>query len=254
MKTNNILLIDYGNTLIKAAIFDDRTKEIVEIVQAPVTTNSRALLSEFRNLGDRWPGRIIETVTAPSTIVHPFNEDLKKQLKTDDLKILDLLDYKDYYQFPSHIVEMNVTIGMDIMALTFYLKQHLSETSAVFCLGTVYFALVMVKGQLIGSYFLPSIVKATNNIGKIAPLLGDDAPKAFDKQIGETTEDCLSAGGNLALEGWAEAIAKANGIDEKNIILTGGDVSKFANISKKYKTIDNLVLKAMAELVIKKGW
>lgn len=252
MSSNNRLLIDYGNTCIKAAVYDVDKDEIVEIEQCEKTIYPRVLLSKFRSLSSHLPTKIIEVASARSSYTDPFNNELKKLLNVD-VQAIDQFDFKKKIDLSQ--LDPDVVVGPDILAATYYLLTSLKQKDcAIFCFGTVYFAAVVKDGKPANCLFVPSISKGLDLISNDTTIVKDLIPKKYDKQIGLNTPDAFSAGANIIMEGFINEVCQKNKIPAENVIITGGDAFKFGNINEKYKRVDNAVLLGVAQLVKDKGW
>lgn len=247
---NNYLLIDYGNSYIKACIFDADADRIVETVQVPKTINARELFSLFRFLGDRKPSKVVESITSVAEYVQPFNKQIEELLKAD-IRVVSQRDFKDVLDLSN--IKKDVFIGSDILLSAYYASKTLKD-SCVFCFGTAYFGLVIKNNQIANCYLTPSITKGLEQICKITTIPHDYIPDLYDKVNGDNTPNCFSAGANLMIEGFVDNVVKSNNIDPKKVIITGGDAFKFGNINKKYKEVKNVVLLGLKELVKEKNW
>ena len=242
---NNYLLIDYGNSYIKAAIYDADEDRIVELEQAEKGTDARTLFSKFHMLGDRHPEKIIEVVTAVSQFASPFNQELTGLLK-QPIHIVSKNDFVDIIDFSN--VEEHMFIGSDILSVAAYIIRNIQE-GAAFVFGSVYVGLYVKDKQLRGAYFLPSIMKGMRFAAEWSLITADYLPHVFDKQIGLNTTDAFAAGGNLSIEGFVDKVIEYCKVNPKNVLISGGDCEKFTNISKKYTVKQNLVILGMIELI-----
>lgn len=247
---NNYLLIDYGNSYIKAGIYDAYQDAIIEIVQVPNKKSARDLFKQFRYLGDRRPDQIIISATAASSIVEPFYNEAKKLLNAQ-VHVVGKFEFKDYIDLSN--IEKDVFIGSDIYSCVLKLiKTFGNETSMIVCLGTAYFAIVVKNKQITAAYLLPSLTKGMEAIEKLTDIPRDYIPNTYDQNKGNNTITSFAAGANLCIEGFVENVAKLNKIKPENIVITGGDCFRYKNIRDKYKEVKNYVLQGLAELVKEK--
>lgn len=244
---NNYLLIDYGNSCIKAAIYDGN--KIIEEHQVDKTKNANLLLSKFRFLKTK-PLKIIEVATSTPQYVKPFNALLAKRLKTT-IKIVSKNDFKGILDFSN--LDKKMLIGGDILCVATYIHKTI-KTGCGFSFGSVYFGVVVKNRQLKAAYLLPSIIKGMRYISENTMISDDLLPDIFNKQTALDTFGAFSAAGNLAIEGFVDNVVKYHKINTKNVLLSGGDCLKFKNITKKYKIKHNLVIHGLVELLKTKKW
>lgn len=248
---SNYLLIDFGNSYIKAAIYDSSKKGLVESHQCKKTTNSNDLLSQFKFLKKNKKVSIIEAATTCSGYICPFNKGLKKALKTD-VKIVSRTDFAGLLDLSN--IKSNVVIGTDILISAFYCCKKFKTRSAFFSLGTAYYAIIVDKKQIANCYLLPSLSKGMNTISTLTAIPRDYLPKTYFDDIGNDTPSSFAAGLNTMMEGFVDLVLSKNKVNKKNVVLTGGDVFKFKNINKKYKETKNAILLGLAELAKEKKW
>lgn len=248
---NNYLLVDYGNSYIKACIYDGYHDKIVETRQVAVGQSARSLFKLFRYLGDRHPDKIIVSATAGNNLVEPFYNEAKRLLNAS-IHIVGKPDFKDVLDLSN--IAKDVFVGPDIYSTTYKASTEFKDPALVVSLGTAYFAIVVKDRRIEASYLLPSISKGMEQISKITTIPHDYIPEMYDKDKGRNTITSFAAGANLCIEGFIENIAKLNNVKPENIVITGGDCFRYKNILKKYKEAKNYVLEGLAALVKEKKW
>lgn len=248
---NNYLLVDYGNSYIKAGIYDSYLDKIVETRQIAAGKSVRSLFSLFRFLGDRHPNTIVVSASASNSLVEPFYNEAKKLLNAT-IHIVGKPDFKDVLDLSN--ISKDVFVGSDIYSCTYKASQQFKDASLVVSLGTAYFAIVVKDKRIDACYLLPSLSKGMEHIAKLTTIPQDYIPEMYDKDKGKNTITSFAAGANLCIEGFIDNIAKTNNIKPENIIITGGDCFRYKNISKKYKEVKNYVLEGLAALAKEKKW
>lgn len=248
---NNYLLVDYGNSYIKAAIYDGNQEKIIETRQVPSGQSVRSLFKLFRYLGDRHPDKIIVSASAGSNVVEPFYNEAKSLLNAS-IHIIGKPDFKDVLDLSN--IAKDVFVGPDIYSCTYKATKQFKKPALVVSLGTAYFAVVVKDKKIESCYLLPSISKGMDQIAKLTTIPTDYIPEMYDKDRGRNTISSFAAGANLCIEGFIDNVVKTNNIDPKNVIITGGDCFRYKNISKKYTYVKNYVLEGLADLVKEKKW
>ncbi|MBQ0045646.1 MAG: type III pantothenate kinase [Mycoplasma sp.] len=249
---NNYLLIDYGNSFIKAAIYSLDQDEIIETRQIARGKSARDLFRLFRYLGDRRPNKVVVSASPSVNVVGPFLEDIKKLLNASIIivgkpEFMNLIDLSN--------IKPNVFIGPDIYACSYKAIQMFDNQPAlVVSLGTAYFAVVVNQKKIESCFLLPSLTKGMETIAKLTNIPNDYIPEMYDKNKGLNTPNAFASGANVCIEGFVDNIVKMHNIDPKNVILTGGDVFRYTNIKKKYKEVKNFVLTGLAALIKEKKW
>lgn len=246
---NSYLLLDYGNSLIKAAIYEPTAHKIVEWKTISKTQNSQDLLAVFTCLNEYKIAKIIVSSTASSSFTKPFLEGLSKTTSAT-IKVIIKDDFIGIIDFCN--IKSDVIIGTDIL-LSAYYGMASSPKGAVFCFGTVYFGIAYDSKTIISVQLIPNIILALQDIANKTTITKELLPQKFDQQIGLNTPDAFSSGINLTMEGFVDNAVKQFAIEPNNVIISGGDANKFASLSK-YKHVDNVVLLALAMLIKQKGW
>lgn len=248
--TSSYLLIDFGNTYIKAGIYDVQHHRIIKTVQIDKTISPKEIVVLFNDFKKYNIAKVIEVTSANPQYIEPFNRELIKLLNVS-LKIVTSSDFKKDVDISK--IKPHVVIGNDILTATYYIIKTM-KTGAVFALGTAYFCVVSKEKQLTCCYLLPSISNALQQVSSLTTIPHDYLPKKFNTIVGNDTPSCFAAGATLAIEGLIEKIIQVNKIKPEKMIITGGDAFRFPLILKKYKEVKNLVLEGLAILVKEKNW
>ena len=246
----NYLLIDYGNSYIKAAIYDSSYEKIIEYKNCPRTVNAREILSRFLYLGDRHPTKVIESITASADYAQPFNGQLKKLLNCD-IRIVSRPDFEKILDLSN--IPDDVFIGSDIMLCAYYASKQFKE-SFVLSLGTAYFGIVLKNKQIINTFLFPSISKGMEHLATLTTIPRDYIPEEYDMDKSTNTRDAFATGANWIIDGFIQKVVNEYKLKPEQVFLTGGDVYRFVKINKKYKETKNMVLLALAELLKEKDW
>ncbi|MCQ2956739.1 MAG: type III pantothenate kinase [Mycoplasmoidaceae bacterium] len=246
----NYLIIDMGNSNYKAAVYDIKQNKIIEMQQIPQTPDAKKLIDLFACLknGLKIDG-VVESLTSKPEVAREFNESLAK-IYPVQVKIIGKDDFAGLVDLSN--VDPKVIIGTDILTLAYYGITTLQK-GVIVCLGTVYFSIMFDSKQIKNVLFVPSLVRGLKGISSVTSIDAEQVPEVFDKTIGLNTKDAFSAGANLLLEGAIDNVVKEYGLASFNVLITGGDARKFANIGRKYKVVDNLLLIALAMLTKEKG-
>ncbi|XQP55107.1 MAG: type III pantothenate kinase [Mycoplasmoidaceae bacterium] len=251
MKKNNYLLIDYGNSYVKACLYDKTNDQIVETAQTPKTVNPNDLLSLFDHLSSFKPDVIIESNTAVAEYIQPFNASLSQLFPKAKIKMITRPDFKGLVDLSN--ISPSVAIGSDLLVSAYYITKTI-KIGAVCSLGTVYTCIVSKHKQISSCYFVPSMSKSLKTISSITTIPRDYIPQKYDEIKGMNTPSCFAAGANFAVSGWLNKVVKVNKLTSKQLLLTGGDVCRFPSLKKEYKEVKNLILRGLAMLVKEKQW
>lgn len=249
---NNYLLIDYGNSYIKAGIYSLDQDKIIETRQVACNKTARDLFKLFHHLDDTKLNKVIVSASPSSSVVGPFLKEVKKLLKTS-IVIVGKQEFKDLIDLSN--IKPNVFIGSDIYASCLKaIKQFKKGPALVVSLGTAYFAIVVKNRKMESCFLLPSLTKGMGAIAQLTNIPSNYIPQMYDKNKGLNTITSFSAGANICIEGFIDNIVNIYKIKPNNVILTGGDVFRYSNIRKKYKESKNFVLQGLAALVKEKKW
>ncbi|MCQ3915439.1 MAG: type III pantothenate kinase [Mycoplasmoidaceae bacterium] len=198
MKKNNYLLIDYGNSYVKACLYDKKNDQIIETVQTPKTVNPKDLLSLFDHLSSFQPDLIVESNTSVAEYIKPFNKSLSKLFPKAKIEIINTADFKGLIDLSN--IASDVAIGTDLLVSVYYITKTIKQ-GAVCSLGTVYTCLVSKHKQISCCYFVPSMSKSLKTISSITTIPRDYIPQKYDAIKGTNTPSCFAAGANLAISG-----------------------------------------------------
>ena len=229
------ICFDFGNTRLKAAIFNKKTLTELRIVENDNPVTIQAIIDEFK------PEK-----TILSSVVHhnkTIEELLAKQSKFHLLGPNSLINFTTPVGKPE-------TIGADRLALVaaavdLYPQQH----NLIISLGTcITYNFVNISHEFIGGSISPGMqmrFRAMHEQTALLPLI--EASKEFTL-VGYDTKTNLLSGVILGMAAEIDGIIAA--YEEKygnfNVLLTGGDISYFVpHIKKRIFADQNLIYKGL---------
>lgn len=229
------ICFDFGNTRLKAAIFNKKTLTELRIVENDNPVTIQAIIDEFK------PEK-----TILSSVVHhnkTIEELLAKQSKFHLLGPNSLINFTAPVGKPE-------TIGADRLALVaaavdLYPQQH----NLIISLGTcITYNFVNISHEFIGGSISPGMqmrFRAMHEQTALLPLI--EASKEFTL-VGYDTKTNLLSGVILGMAAEIDGIIAA--YEEKygnfNVLLTGGDISYFVpHIKKRIFADQNLIYKGL---------
>ncbi|MCQ2747897.1 MAG: type III pantothenate kinase [Mycoplasmoidaceae bacterium] len=193
---SNYLLIDYGNSYIKAAIYNPNLKKIVKVAEQPITINPKPILAKLNLLKPGKVSKIIESATANCKYVAPFNKQLKQLLKLD-VKVLTFKDFKDDLKIKPPL--KGKEMGTDLLCFAYYLKQF-KNRSVIFSFGTVYLCFVCSNSSPYDCQFIPSISKGLKRISSQTAIAKSFIPfNTYKDTKGYSTYSCFQAGADNSM-------------------------------------------------------
>lgn len=251
MAISNYLIIDYGNSRIKACAFDRMQNSMLENVQVKAGSSAQALLDQMTTLKDKFKvEKVVMSITAKPEVSQPFVDELKKILGVD-VKVIGKQDFTDIIDFRN--IDKNVVIGSDLLLMAAY-GIYVLNSGAIISLGTVYTVVIFNHSQIVNVLLIPSIVRGMNQIPDYTAIDKGLLPQEYKTTRGLNTPDAFSAGANWAIEGLADNIVRQYSFLSNSVVVTGGDAPKFSHLIRKYKNIPNLVIIAICELLKYKCW
>ena len=247
---NNYLVIDFGNSCIKAGIYNRVTDKLLETQTVDNKTPAADLLSKFKCLQNQKIDQVVMSLTARPPLTDPFIADLKKILNVD-VKAAEQPDFEHLLDLSN--IAKDVKIGTDILVSAYYGIKKI-HSGCVMSLGTIYYVVMFANKQITNVLLLPSIVRSLQSTIQFGKIDKDCIPEVFDKTKGLNTKDAFAAGANLLIEGAADWIVKGYGIRPDHIWITGGDGVKFKNTTSKYHYDNMLIVNGLIELLKDKSW
>jgi len=206
------LVVDFGNTLIKAAVFNEK-----ELLQAFVFDSVDELIG-FLNLKSDFKNCIIASVTAQHKL---FIDALPNNIKLLFFNSETLIPIKNCYKSP-------LTLGADrliasVGAFCFFPNQNVLTIDAGTCIK---YNFVNRANEFMGGAISPGIVmrlKAMSQFTHALPLV--DFDKTYNSLVGSDTQQSLLSGALIgAIAEVDEMIAKYFlKYPNLQVVLTGGD-------------------------------
>lgn len=234
------LVIDIGNTRVKAAIFAQK-----ELKHFFVYDSTAALLTS--GILDQYPLKACILASVVNGI-EPFIEQLKEKVNVLVFKADTPTPIINRYQ-SAH------TLGSDRLAgaVGGYSVFPNANVLVVDCGTCIKYNFVTTKNEYIGGGIAPGLqmrFKAVHTFTSRLPLL--DVDDTFDTLIGTNSNDSIHSGVQMGV------IAEVDGIitqykqqyPDIKVLLTGGDVNFFAKRLKNSIFADqNLILKGLNEIL-----
>jgi len=237
-QTNNYLLLDYGNSCIKAALYNKQIKRCITV------SNKTSFASLLKQAKFTSFNKVIMISSASSNETKSFINQINKVCKN-----IYLVEKKDFIKdIDLSNVNKDVVIGNDILLCAYYLIKNY-KSNALLCLGTVYFCVITKGNKILSVQLTPNISTGLEAISKITSIPSSLIPDNYNKDIGLNTPDAFACGAKTMLEGYIDLIAKKHNLNPKQIIVSGGEAIKFKSLSKKYNFIVYASLDALAQLV-----
>lgn len=244
------LLLDLGNSNIKAAIYDDADKSLSKSFCWPNNTLAKDIMKQFDGIKIDY---IFEMITTNTSFYLRLNNHLKTMLPTTKFRVLRTADFLGVLkeERSGRYFELNTFISVDFLLSVFWLKEH-TKNGCLVNLGAFYFA-VTVKGGLYNDIcFLPSITTAYKIlIGKDTPVLPDEVPEQYKEVNVSTSLDAISNGGIALIEGFINKIIRDNKLTDKDVIISGGDIEAFPQLAKRFTVDKDVFFKALVLMLDK---
>ena len=238
MKNKNILLVDYGNTCLKTWVVNLTTNAVVMKQTFNAKTPFVSFLNEMKKV------QFCTSIWSCSNqqkyakiFVKAF---LKKFIITKNIILTQEMLMK---KVSINKKARKQVIGIDILLLLYYYA-HKNKSCLVLSLGTVYFALVIIKRSLENVLFIPNLTFGLASIPKLTSIPSKDIPIMYDQTIGLNTKHCFAAGCYHAINGFITSILKLYPKKLK-VFLIGGDAYKYPALIKKHCFDENAMLKAL---------
>lgn len=242
--TTNYLLIDLGNTCIKACIMVNKTlKHFV------TDSNKVSFASVYQRLKVKKIHKVIFLSSTTKQITDRFLKQIKKYcsnikqiVRSDFSRLLDLSNIKK-----------NVVVGSDILLSAYYTSTRCKKGASL-CLGTVFYLVIVNKNKFLSVDLIPNVMIGLKQIPKITSIPKELIPTVFDKNIGLNTPDAFASGARNMMEGYLDFVCKKYKLNRKNIFICGGGSYRYQVLSKKYTFVSHASLRSIAILAIKKKW
>ena len=216
-----VLIIDAGNTYLKASIFDENQREITNDAIKIKDIN----ISFFHKLikGTKIDYCYIGSVVPSSN--KNLSSLIKQNFKVDSIFLKNRCFEKvlNLKKFDLH------EIGIDILAYAYFLQQTYKKAIGI-CCGTVMFAVAVDNKNLLGAIISPYVEQGIKTLAHKAELITHKSKiktnSAFTK-FGENTDDALTSGINNFYAGFCNnLVLNYSKQGFKTLCITGGNNEK----------------------------
>ncbi|MCF0126266.1 MAG: type III pantothenate kinase [Clostridia bacterium] len=214
-----ILIIDAGNTYLKASIFDEKQREMANDQIKTKELNHTFFLKLIK--GSRIDHCFI------GSVVPSYNKKISSILK-NDFNIESTFLKNKCFSKVLNLKKFNLhEIGIDILAFAYYLQQTYKKAIGV-CFGTVMFAVAVDGKKLNGVIITPYVEQGIKNLANKAELIGHKSKIKVNSSFtnfGKTTDDSLTSGVNNFYQGFCGNLV-LNNRGFKVLCITGGNNEK----------------------------
>ena len=234
------LVIDFGNTRIKVAIFRG-----TEQTQLFVYENQEKFLAEIKTISAGISSCIISSVSTNIDELGQF------------LSSIVCLPFTSTTPIPlKNLYESGSTLGSDRLAAAvganaIFKNQNVLNIDTGTCIK---FNFINKQNEFVGGSIAPGLQMRLNALHHFTARLPQlEAPVSFDKLIGKNTEESLLSGTltNAILETDAVINAYRQEVGELKIILSGGNTDFFAGrLKNSIFARPNLVLEGLNSILI----
>ena len=246
-----VLIIDAGNTNLKASIYDENQREI---------TNDEI---RIKDISSSFFSKLIKGTKMDycfiGSVVPSYNKKISNILKKDFhvepvfLKNRCFSKVLDLRKFDLH------EMGIDILAFAYYLQQTYKKALGI-CFGTVMFAIAVDKKILHGVIIAPYVESGIKHLANKAELISHKSKIQVNSSFvdfGLNTNDALTSGVNNFYAGFCSNLVlnyASKGF--KSLCVTGGNNDKiglhesFKKQCKEYR-VKNAVLNGYKLFVFK---
>lgn len=242
--TTNYLLIDLGNTCIKACIMHNKT-----LSHFVTERNYVSFTTIYKKLKTKRIDKVIFLSSTNPTLenkvlkqVKRYCSNIKKIVKSDFKGLLDLSNIKK-----------NVVVGNDILLSAYYTSTR-RKKGASLCLGTVFYLVIVNKNKFLSVDLIPNVMIGLEQVPNLTSIPRNLIPTVFDKNIGLNTPDAFASGARNMMEGYLDFVCKKYKLSRKHIFICGGGSYRYQVLSKKYTFVSHASLRSIAILAIKKKW
>lgn len=234
MKSQNILIIDIGNSYIKIGLYEknnDKSKKIVLI-----KTNKEMLLQKAKK-----HLKAFSSCNVSCSILGSVVPDLKKVFEEAIISVFNIKPYlinKDTkFSFKLDDCVRN-EIGEDLLALSEYCSQ-INKNIIGFSFGTATASVFLFNNKLEGVFILPGISFGLNHLVNKASLLEEIEVKTDSNLLyGNNTKQALEAGINNLRRGVVISsyygTQKQYKINDLKCLISGGEASSIDEVEFEY--------------------
>jgi type III pantothenate kinase len=234
------LIIDVGNTRVKAAVFEKDTLKEVSVFQ------KEKIISEVKKIIKK--NKISSSiVSAVATLSDENLEKLHGFLNLMELNHETKVPFSNKYKTPT-------TLGVDRIALAAYAaSEYPNKNVLVIDAGTCITFDFVNKGRYLGGAISPGLkmrYKSLNNYTSKLPLLETKEPENF---IGDNTNNCIHSGVVNGIINEIDGVINQykTKYQDLTVVLTGGDTNFLAKQLKNHIFANpNLVLEGLHKILI----
>jgi type III pantothenate kinase len=234
------LIIDVGNTRVKAAVYEkDSLKELVIFQKTEIISELKKILKK-----NKISSSIVSAVATLS------DENLKKLhgfLNLMELNHETKVPFSNKYKTPT-------TLGVDRIALAAYAaSEYPNKNVLVIDAGTCITFDFVNEGTYLGGAISPGLkmrYKSLNNYTSKLPLLETKEPEDF---IGDNTNNCIHSGVVNGIVNEIDGVINQykTKYQDLTVVLTGGDTNFLAKQLKNHIFANpNLVLEGLHKILI----
>lgn len=234
------LIIDVGNTRVKAAVFEkDSLKELVVFQKEKIISEVKKIIKKHKISSG--------IISAVATLSKDKLTKLHEILSLIELNHSTKVPFQNKYKTPN-------TLGVDRIALAAYAAVNYSDTNVLLIdAGTcITFDFVNQKAYL-GGAISPGLemrYKSLNNYTSKLPLLKSQEPENF---IGDSTNSCIHSGVVNGIVNEIDGVINQykSKYQDLTVVLTGGDTNFLAKQLKNHIFANpNLVLEGLHKILI----
>ena len=216
-----VLIIDAGNTYLKASIYDENQREI---------TNDEI---KIKNISSAFFSKLIKGTKMDycfiGTVVPSYNKQLSKILEKDfNVKPVFLKNKQFNKVFDLKKFDLH-EMGIDILAFSYFLQQSYKKALGI-CCGTLMFAVAVDHKNLLGVIISPYVEEGIKNLPDRAELITHKSKIRVNSsftQFGVNTNDALTSGVNNIYGGFcSNLVLNYENKGFKILCITGGNNEK----------------------------
>ncbi len=234
------LIIDVGNTRVKAAVYEkDSLKELVVFQKNKIVSEIKKIIKKHEITNS--------IISAVATLSKTKLEKLHIFLNLIELNHSTKVPFKNKYKTPT-------TLGVDRIALAAFAVSEFPENNVlVIDAGTCVTFDFINKGTYLGGAISPGLkmrYKSLNNYTSKLPLLDTKEPLNF---IGDNTNNSIHSGVVNGIVNEIDGVINQykNKYQDLTVVLTGGDTNFLAKQLKNHIFANpNLVLEGLHKILI----
>ena len=246
-----VLIIDNGNTFLKATIYTNNGKE----VDFSETKSKQKLDSFFNKIKKH--NKVKKCYIC--SVVPSSNKTLKDAIEKV-FKIKPIFVQNNQFINAFDLSKFNINeVGTDILAFALYLQKTYKKSIGI-CYGTALFAIGVDNKKLLGAIILPHIDTGLKELSRKTEMINNEKIdfNHSSLEFGHNTKEALTSGINHFYMGVTTNIVNYFHKFHKfnNLCLTGGNrlrLKLFDKSNEKIKVFDvsNAVTKGLACLILK---